>query len=320
MSGEDCIASLSESNGNRMKKMIKNIAASVKASLLKISKESNRDFIAILLQYFQERFLYRLSISPYRKNFILKGALLFLVYDMPNSRPTRDIDFLGIEIYNTEKNLLKIMNEVISIKVGDGVKFDSESLESEIIKEGTDYQGVRIYCLAYLDQAKIRIHFDIGFGDEIVPEPVSLDFPVLIPDMPCPELIAYSPESAIAEKFEAIVQLGFATSRMKDFYDIYYLSNHYPFDSTILKEAILATFKNRKTDINNRNLIFSDDYKRDISKQEQWIAFLKRLNIEIDFSFQDCIKYIENFIEPLFEFNNTKKIWQANKMIWEQDS
>ncbi|MCK4311951.1 MAG: nucleotidyl transferase AbiEii/AbiGii toxin family protein [Candidatus Cloacimonetes bacterium] len=178
-----------------MKKEINNIAASVRARLSRIAKETNRDFIAILLQYFQERFLYRLSISPYKQNFILKGALLFLVYNMPNSRPTRDIDFLGIKTSNTEKNLLQIMNEVISIKVEDGVRFDPESLESEIIKEDTDYRGVSIYCQVYLDRAKIRIHFDIGFGDEIVPEPVSLDFPVLLSDMPKPKLITYTPES-----------------------------------------------------------------------------------------------------------------------------
>ena len=195
MSGEDYNASLSEGNGNRMKKEINNIAASVRARLSRIAKETNRDFIAILLQYFQERFLYRLSISPYKQNFILKGALLFLVYNMPNSRPTRDIDFLGIKTSNTEKNLLQIMNEVISIKVEDGVRFDPESLESEIIKEDTDYRGVSIYCQVYLDRAKIRIHFDIGFGDEIVPEPVSLDFPVLLSDMPKPKLITYTPES-----------------------------------------------------------------------------------------------------------------------------
>ncbi len=282
----------------------KNIAASVKSRLLRIAKGTDRDFTAILLQYFQERFLYRLSISLYRQNFILKEALLFLVYEMPDSRPTKDIVFLGIGISNTEKNIIKKVNEVISIKADDGVKFDPYSHKSEIIKEGTNYQGVRIYCQDNLDRAKIRIHFDVGLGDEVVPVPVSMNFPVLLPEMPSPELFAYTPESAVAEKFEAIVSLGFATSRMKDFYDIYSLVNHYHFNANILKDAISATFKKRKTDINNRDHIFSIDYKNDVSKQRQWIAFLERINVETKISFPECIKYIENFIEPLFKCDN----------------
>lgn len=300
MSSEDYNASLSEGNGNRMKKEIKNIAASIRARLSRIAKETNRDFIAILLQYFQERFLYRLSISQYNQNFILKGALLFLVYDMPNSRPTRDIDFLGVETSNNEKNLLQIMNEVISIKVDDGVRFDSESLESEIIKEDTDYRGVRIYCQVYLDRVKIRIHFDIGFGDEIVPEPVSLDFPVLLSDMPKPKLITYTPESAIAEKLEAITKLNFFTSRMKDFYDIYYLANNYKFKPNLLKDAIETTFTNRGTNLMTRKILYDEKFKADSEKQQQWVAFLNRSKININLSFREIIDFIENFIEPIF--------------------
>ncbi len=301
MPGEDSDASISEGNDDRMKREIKNIAASVRTRLFNLSKVTNRNFDAALLQYFQERLLYRLSISPYKLNFILKGALLFLVYDFPVSRPTKDIDFLGINISNAEKNLIQIMKEVISIKDKDGVNFDPESLDSEIVKEDADYHGIRIYCEAYLGQAKRRIHFDIGFGDIIVPEPLSLNFPVLLSDMPIPELITYTPESAIAEKFEAIVKLGFTTSRMKDFYDIYFMANHYKFESDILRKAIETTFKNRETQLSNRLIIYSDEFINDSIKAKQWIAFLNRMDIEIDLSFQDCIKYIESFMEPLFE-------------------
>lgn len=283
-----------------MKKEIKNIPASVRARLLRIAKESKRDFNAVLLQYFQERLLYRLSISSYKSNFVLKGALLFLVYNMPNSRPTKDIDFLGVNISNTEKNLLQIIKEVISIKVDDGVRFDYKSLESEIVNGDADYQGIRIYCEAYLGQAKRRIHFDIGFGDVVVPEPLSVDFPVLLSDMPSPELITYTPESAIAEKLEAITNLNFFTSRMKDFYDIYYLANNYKFKPNLLKEAIETTFKNRGTDLKARKILYDEKFKADKEKQQQWMAFLNRSQINIGLSFREIVDFIENFIEPLF--------------------
>ena len=299
-----------------MKREIKNIAASVRARLFNLSKATNRNFDAVLLQYFQERLLYRLSISPYKLNFILKGALLFLIYDIPVSRPTKDIDFLWVDSSNTEKNLLHIMKEVISIKDKDGVRFDTESLDSEIIKEDADYQGIRIFCKVFLEQAYRRIHFDIGFGNIIVPNPLSLDFPVLLSDMSCPKLIAYTPESAMAEKFEAIVKLGFTTSRMKDFYDIYHMANHRSFNSTILKEAIQTTFINRKTKLLNRTLIYSDEFINDPLKNKQWKAFLRRMDINIDLSFYDCINCIKTFIEPLFEENNNNKIWKTDKLSW----
>ncbi len=299
-----------------MKREIKNISASIRVRLLNLAKATNRNFNAVLLQYFQERFLYRLSISSYKENFILKGALLFHVYEMPRNRPTKDIDFLGKATENSEENLKNIITEIISIPVKDGVQFESKSISSEIIREQDDNNGIRIFCEANLGQARKRLRFDFGFGDIIIPDIQNIKFPTLLEDSLVPDLRVYPLYTVIAEKFEAIVRFNFTISRMKDFYDIYYLANHYPFDAAILKDAIVATFKNRKTDINNRNLIFSDDFKKNINKQKQWIAFLKRLNIEIDLSFQDCTKYIENFIEPLFKENNNNKIWKTDKLSW----
>lgn len=163
MSGENSNASISESNGDRMKKHIKNIAASARARLLTIAKDSGRDFNAVLLQYFQERLLYRLSISPYKHNFVLKGALLYLIFDMPRLRPTKDIDFLGADIDNSEENLIKVFRNIILTEENDGVTFDSESLDYELIKEDADYQGIRIFCTANLGNAKRRMQFDIAF-------------------------------------------------------------------------------------------------------------------------------------------------------------
>ena len=300
MSGENYNASLSKGNGNRMKKEIKNIPASVRARLLNLAKASKRDFNAVLLQYFQERFLYRLSVSSYRNNFILKGALLFLVYNMPQNRPTKDIDFLGLSITNDEESLLKVIRKITEIKVKDGVSFDIDSLTSEVIKENADYQGVRIYCEAIMGQVRKRFRFDIGFGDIIVPHPLTIDFPTLLPNFSAPQLLVYSPESAIAEKLESITKLNFFTSRMKDFYDIYYLANNYMFKPNLLQDAIETTFKNRGTDLKAHKILYDEKFKADSEKQQQWMAFLNRSKINIDLSFREIIDFIENFIEPLF--------------------
>ncbi len=299
-----------------MKNQIKNLEASIRARLNKIARDSSRDFDAVLLQYFQERFLYRLSISAYKLNFILKGALLFIAYEIPRSRPTKDIDFLGINTSSTHADILRVVKEVVVLSGEDGIRFDPESITSEVIKKDTDYQGIRINIKAYLGRANRRIHFDIGFGDKIIPNPVELDFPVLLPDMPYPRLIAYTPESAIAEKLEAIVKLGLATSRMKDFYDIYHLASHRNFDASILREAIETTFNNRKTSLSKRFEIYKDNFINEKNKQLQWNAFLHRHGLKSDLSFPECVRFIEKFIEPLFERNNLQKKWNYDLQIW----
>ena len=296
--------------------MAKNIEASVRARLLAIAKKSNRDFNAVLLQYFQERFLYRLSVSKVKDNFVLKGAMLFRIYEMPASRPTVDIDFLGRNTDNSEENLNMLIKEILAIKCNDGVTFDGDSISSEIIKEVDEYQGVRIFCVAYLGTAKTRLHFDIGFGDKVFPNPALLEFPVLLEDLPIPKIIAYSPETAISEKFEAIVSLGIYTSRMKDFFDIYYMSQNYKFSSDNLREAIMITFDNRETDISNRNFIFSDDFKHDKNKRQQWKAFLNRINSEISLSFGECLEYIESFLEPILTDELDDYVWDRDRLKW----
>lgn len=299
-----------------MKKEIKNLSASIRARLLRLAKESNRDFNAVLLQYFQERFLYRLSISSYKLNFVLKGALLFLVYNMPRIRPTKDIDFLVISTANTEENLINIVREIAIIPANDGVAFITESLDSEIIKEDADCQGIRIYCDTRLGQAKRRIKFDFGFGDIIIPNPIKMEFPTLLPDSPVPNLITYTPESAVAEKFEAIIKLNYATSRMKDFYDIYYMANHYKFKFDVLKEAIETTFRNRGTKLSNRSIIYAEEFINDTTKHEQWNTFLNRMNLEIELSFKGCMKFIKNFIEPLFTDIELQSEWMTDRHKW----
>jgi len=158
---------------------VKNIAASVRAKLLVIARKSNRDFNAIMLQYFQERFLYRLSLSPSREHFVLKGALLFQIYRMPASRPTTDIDFWGMNIKNSKENIVGLVKEILMINCEDGVNFDVSSITFESIKDTDDYLGLRLFFVAYLGKAKRRIHLDIGFGDIIIPQPANFRTPDL---------------------------------------------------------------------------------------------------------------------------------------------
>jgi len=297
-------------------KQVKNVAVSVRAKLLAISRKDNRDFNALMLQYFQERFLYRLSISSYKKHFALKGALLFHIYQMPASRPTTDIDFLGMNTANSEESITRIFKDILTIDCNDGVSFDVSSLTSESIKETDKYKGVRLFCVAYLGVAKRRIHFDIGFGDIIVPEPVTLEYPVILENQPVPEIIAYTPESAIAEKFEAVVSLGFFTSRMKDFYDIYYMAGNYSFTSDTLKRAINVTFNNRSTNLADHRLIFSEEFAHDVNKIKQWTAFINRLNISTEITYKDCINYLERFISPILDDNVEHLTWNPQLYKW----
>jgi predicted nucleotidyltransferase component of viral defense system len=199
-----------------MAEEIKNITASVRERLRNISLKSGKDFQSVIRQHIQERFLYRLSTSIYSDSLILKGALLLLAYDISRLRPTKDIDFLGSSVSNNKDDLEKIIKEILKLKYEDGVIFDHKTVESENIVEDGDYHGVRIKFYAYIGNIKERIQVDIGFGDKIIAGPVTIDFPVLL-DFPVPKLKVYSIESAIAEKFEAIVSLQLLTSPHEGF-------------------------------------------------------------------------------------------------------
>ncbi len=296
-------------------KEIKNIAASVKERLLNIAKENESNYQHILRQYVQERFLYRLSQSIHKNNFILKGALLFLAHDISNLRPTKDIDFLGDSISNKIETLEELVKDILKVKYNDGVIFDVESIEADNIVDNGDYHGIRVKFYGYLESTRVRTQIDVGFGDKIVEGPVNIDFPVLL-DFDRPKLKAYSIESAIAEKFEAIVSISRTTSRMKDFYDIIYFAEFYQFRIHSLKEAIQTTFTNRGTNLLNKDYVLSDEFKDDKVKQDMWIAFLNRTGLKSNDTFSDIISKLSAFFEPLFK-SKEEKIWNPEKWQWE---
>ncbi|QOC22894.1 nucleotidyl transferase AbiEii/AbiGii toxin family protein [Wenzhouxiangella sp. AB-CW3] len=275
--------------------MTANIAASVRQRLLNLARDQGRPFQEVLQFYVMERFLYRLSQSAHADRFVLKGALMLQVWESPEARPTMDIDMLG----RTDNDLDVLLGQVREImdadlEVDDGLTFHGDSLEAEVITEDAEYEGVRIRGWAELDRARARVQVDIGFGDAVVPEPQRQSYPVLL-GQPAPELLCYSRESTIAEKFQAMVALGAINSRMKDFYDIWLLSRQFNFEAAPLLRAITATFERRDTQV-PRAPLFEDDFAQE--KQGQWRGFLRRLGDEVpaEPDFANVLAELKDFI------------------------
>jgi len=297
-------------------KQIKDIAASVRARLLNIAKGAGRNFDAVLLQYFQERFLYRLSISPYKKQFVLKGALVFLTDSMSRFRPTKDIDLAG---RINASNLNKIMCDIFTIPCEDGVQFSVDQIAIEDINVENEYHGFRIKVPVRLGVARKKLQIDIGIGDIVYPKPVIREFPGLL-DLPAPKIFIYPKETIIAEKFEAIIRFNRLTSRMKDFYDIIFLAQSNNFHSEVLRTAIMRTFNYRKTSLKTRDTIFQPSFKEDKLKQDQWKSFLKRNNIDFDKNFSEVVQLLEEFIDPMLSDTEItiNKNWQPQSWRWRE--
>jgi len=218
------------------KKESRNIAGSVRQRLLNKARMDKRPFNELLQYYAMERFLYRLSRSSYAHTFILKEALMLRAWQVPIFRPTMDIDMLG-KTGNEMARIKDQIRDICSVQVEpDGLEFNLDSIHGERITEDADYEGVRIRFSGQLDSAKIAMQVDIGFGDIVFPGPEEVELPTIL-DYPSPRLVCYSRESAIAEKFEAIIKLGVLNSRMKDFYDIWLLARQFDFEGEKLSKA-----------------------------------------------------------------------------------
>ncbi|MGI6393461.1 MAG: nucleotidyl transferase AbiEii/AbiGii toxin family protein [bacterium] len=282
-------------------KEIKNAGHSAYSKLLDISKNRKEDFSYILNRYAAERFLYRLSISQYSQKFLLKGASLFLVWKKNSFRVTRDTDLLGIGDYNLDR-LIGIFKEICLIETAqdDGIKFLPETIKGLPIRAEMEYGGIRINLDCRLHSAKISLQIDIGFGDIVIPSPEKVNYPVLL-DFEAPVLNAYTRYTVVAEKFEAIVRLGMANSRIKDFYDLWILKNSFEFSSETLEKAIAETFKRRKTEIpNDIPVSFTSKFYDDPQKTAQWKAFVKKIKAETgSLSFSQIIAEISEFIMPV---------------------
>jgi len=279
--------------------VIRNLAASVHQRLLNHARSEGRPFNEVLQYFALERFLYRLGRSPQRGQFVLKGALMFTVWQSPFSRPTRDIDLLG-SLDNSVEHAVSAVRAICQEPAPkDGLRFDAKSIVGERIIEAANYAGVRVRFTAYLGTARIPMQIDIGFGDPLVPGPSLIRLPTIL-DFPPPELQGYSRESAIAEKYQIMVYLGEVNSRVKDFYDIWSLATHFDFDGSVLARAIRETFRWRQTDISLDPVALSDSFAQDREKQAQWVAFIRRLRLEdAPATLREAAQVISTFLQPV---------------------
>lgn len=297
--------------------MPKGVVASIHQRLLNKAREDERPFDELLQYFAMERFLYRLSQSQYVDRFILKGALLFRVWMVPDSRATRDIDFLAF-VDNSIESLSNIVQDVIRTDVlEDGLVFDPGSLEAKRIKEDADYEGVRIRFNGLLGKARARMQLDIAFGDVVHPDATENQYPTLL-DHPAPVLRLYPPESVLAEKLEAMLHLGALNSRMKDFYDIWRLSQQ-SFDGEVLFEAVRKTLDNRST-VAVRFEVIEKELNDAGDKQTQWTAFLRKSMANAPTEFAEVLGAISTLVAPILDaiINQSKfaGTWDAGESWW----
>lgn len=299
-----------------MKKVVTNIQASIRDRLRNKAKETNRPFAEVLQYYGMERFLYRFGRSKYADKFVLKGALLFTVWQIPERRTTLDIDFLA-RYDNQVASIETVIRHVCDVSVeSDGLIFDAKTIQGRKIKEDADYEGVRVKFMGFLERSHIPMQIDMGFGDIVYPKTKVIDYPVIL-DFPKPQLKGYPPESVISEKFEAMIKLGLLNSRMKDFYDIWLMMRQFNFNGSNLVEALKRTFEHRKTNIPAGKPLFVEEiYDEKSDRQILWKAFLRKGNIKhAPEKLAITAKEIENFlIKPLDAINKAQEFvgeWKA---------
>ena len=276
-----------------MKKNTTKYAKSVRTRLLNLMNESGYKYMYLLARYFNERLLYRVSVSQYKDNFLLKGGSLLYAINGLETRPTIDVDFMAHHISRNREQLETVFREILAIECKeDGVTFDLESLRSEPITIEKDYPGTRFFVTSRMDTIVHPMSIDIGFGDVVTPCPTTIEFPMLLNDIPSITIQAYSIETVIAEKFHAMIVRDVSNSRMKDFFDCFQLLTTGAVDEAVLYDAIKATFDNRKIEYNADLQLFSESFYSDAQRLQQWNVFLKKIqwNTPIDF------KYVMNII------------------------
>lgn len=258
----------------------RNMAASVRSRLTALAHAQGQETEYILTRYALERLLYRITRSSFSDDFILKGALLFALWDERARRPTRDLDLLGFGSDSPER-VEHIFRDLCALAVeDDGLVFAPESVRANPIREAQEYGGVRVTLQATLGSARLRVQVDIGFGDVITPSPQEVIFPTLL-SLPAPVARAYPRETVVAEKVEALTHLGMTNTRMKDFYDLWLLARLFSFDGLILATAIATTFTRRRTPLPEAEpLALTDVFAHDPGKSAEWRAFILRSRLD----------------------------------------
>jgi len=284
-----------------MTKAIKNVAASLREKLLNHSRQTEQEFQSTLDLWVAERFLFRLGQSKHREQFVLKGATLFLIWRGKLPRPTRDVDLLGYGSSQVE-DIVFIIREICLVEVGDGIVFEPDEIKAAPIRKEAEYHGVRIRVPASLARAKSKLQIDVGFGDLVNPKEEERVMPTIL-NLESPRIRAYPPEVAIAEKLQAMIYLGMANTRMKDFFDIWILCREQTFQMSRLRTAIASTFKRRQTPLPSRPPeALTNSFLKDQRKNDQWSIFLKKIRWAGDKSdLKEIGEVISQFILPIIE-------------------
>lgn len=286
----------------------KNYGKSVKTRLLNLMNETGYKYLYLLARYFNERLLYRVSVSQYKDNFLLKGGSLLYAMDGLNARPTIDVDFMAERISRNREFLTKVFQEILGIVCDeDGVTFDTENITMEPITVEKKYPGTRFFFTAHMDSIVHKMSVDIGFGDVVTPYPASIDFPLLLPNIPSVNLQAYSLETVIAEKFHTMLDRDEYNSRMKDFFDCYQLLTKRELHDETLYDAVKATLDNRELEYNPKLKLFTAEFFNDANRQMQWKLFLRKIQWKEELSFNVVMQVITDRLKPMAEKYWNKK-------------
>lgn len=296
-------------------------AASVRQHLLNLAKERGDEFNFVLLRYGLERLLFRLGGSRHAETFVLKGAMLFPLWSGSPHRATKDMDLLGSGPPDIQR-FVDVFGEVARVDVDDGVILLPDTVAGVAIREEAVYDGIRITLEGRLGAAKLPLQIDVGFGDAVTPAPLEASYPVLLIDMPAPRLRVYARETAIAEKFEAMVSLGIGNSRMKDFFDIWYLARTFEFDDATLRAAIRATLARRQTAIpTEAPIALTAAFAEDPAKAAQWRAFIGRSRAtDVAPDLADAIAVLSAFLLPVLTGESNPpaaRTWRPGRGRWE---
>ncbi len=262
----------------------------VRNQLVRLANASSKDVQSTMIHYANERFLYRVGVSTYANRLILKGANLFRLWTSAEIRPTRDLDFLGFGEMTLE-DAESIVKNLCALDIpGDGIRFREDTVNSSFIRHESGYGGIRVKLIAQIAKARLPMQIDIGFGDVVTPPALTVEYPTLL-DMPAPKIRAYPPETAVAEKFQILVDFGIVNSRMKDLFDLWVISETISFNGQNLANAIRKTFKTRNTLIpTGIPLALTLEFADDSLKRAQWQGFLRKIE---DGSAPDSLEQVQ---------------------------
>lgn len=274
------------------------VASSVLAKLKNKAKETGRSNQLCMQLFCQEEFLRRLSNSKYSDNFVLKGGLFLYTLTGFDSRVTVDVDFLLRQLPNTPEKLSEIIKEIIETETeNDFIAFEFKNIVPISINK--EYPGIHADIVARIKNTRTPFGIDFGVGDIIIPGTVKRKIPTQLADFDSPIVSTYSLETTIAEKLDAILNLMEFSSRMKDYYDIYYLANKFDFDGATLTEAMRKTFENRNHKFTIEQFEQMCEFGSDAAMQKKWKAFAKKINTKTD-DFETVLKMIKVFLETPF--------------------